>query len=65
MLINNSFLLSKNSTERKKKARISDTIERYRKFAVLYPNSKFLRELMNKEEEMIKELQLITTIQKK
>lgn len=64
ILINNSFLLSKNSTERKKKARISDTIERYRKFAVLYPNSKFLRELMNKEEEMIKELQLITTNQK-
>ena len=55
-------VLNKNSIQKKKKQRIEDTIERYRKFASLYPNSKFLKMLKNIEIEMIKELQLLNTI---
>ena len=62
ILIRNSYFLSKNSIEKKKKQRIEDTIERYRKFANLYPDSKFLINLRTIEKEMIKELQLLNTI---
>ena len=62
ILVQNSYFLSKNSIQKKKKQRIEDTIERYRKFASLYPNSKFLKLLKNIEVEMVKELQLLNTI---
>ena len=42
LLIQNSYLLSKNSVESKKKERIYQTIERYRTFVVSFPNSKYI-----------------------
>lgn len=40
-LIRNSYLLAKNSVDRKKSDRIDDTIERYRTFVALFPESKY------------------------
>jgi len=48
ILIRNSFLLSINSVEEKKKDRIVKTIERYNNFVIEFPTSEFNFELTNK-----------------
>jgi outer membrane protein assembly factor BamD (BamD/ComL family) len=42
LLVQNSYLLSKNSIESKKKQRIDQAIERYRTFVVSFPNSEYI-----------------------
>ncbi|MFM7662168.1 MAG: outer membrane protein assembly factor BamD [Bacteroidota bacterium] len=60
ILIKNSFYLSKNSINSKKKERFEQTIERYRNFASLFSNSSYLLELDFVETESQKELNLLT-----
>jgi outer membrane protein assembly factor BamD len=48
ILIRNSFLLSINSVEEKKKDRIAKTIERYNNFVIEFPNSEFNSQLSEK-----------------
>ncbi len=56
ILVDNSILLAKNSIDSKKKERIENAIERYRNFAVRYPESNDLKSLNfrigNLEEEL-------------
>jgi outer membrane protein assembly factor BamD len=52
ILVKNSYLLAFNSIEEKKTERIDQTIERYSKFALEFPNSPYLPKLY----ERIKEL---------
>ena len=47
ILVKNSYLLSKNSVENKKKQRIAETIERYNTFVAEFPESKFHNVLSN------------------
>lgn len=52
----NSYLLSDNSVEEKKKERIEKTIETYRTFVSLFPDSKYRKELDNLHENLQKQL---------
>jgi outer membrane protein assembly factor BamD len=52
ILVNNSFLLAKNSITSKKTERIEKAIERYRNFVIEYPNSDYSRELNSNYDEM-------------
>lgn len=56
VLVNNSYLLAKNSVDSKKIERIEETIERYRTFVAQFPESDYVRSLNSHNEEMIKEL---------
>jgi outer membrane protein assembly factor BamD len=49
LIIKNSYLLSINSIESKKIERIEKTWERITNFTILYPNSKYLREIKSIE----------------
>ena len=60
ILIKNSFFLAKNSVASKKRERYEQSIERYRNFASLFPNSGYVRELKYIETESDKELNLLT-----
>jgi outer membrane protein assembly factor BamD len=64
ILVLNSILLAELSIESKKKERIEDTIERYRKFASRYPNSLALKAFIPKIESLEKELKNIGVAQK-
>ena len=57
ILIKNSYLLTKNSVESKKKERIEETIERYRTFVVEFPESSYVSSAANYHDEMVKELE--------
>lgn len=59
LLIKNSYLLSKNSVESKKKERIEQTIERYRKFVDDYPESKYMNLVTNYHDLAVKEGELL------
>ena len=52
ILVENSFLLTKNSIESKKKERIDQTIKRYRNFVNEFPESKYKRRLNIISDEM-------------
>jgi outer membrane protein assembly factor BamD len=52
LLVENSFLLTKNSIESKKKERIDQTIKRYRNFVNEFPESKYKRRLNIISDEM-------------
>lgn len=52
LLVKNSYLLSKNSIESKKKERIDQTIERYRTFVASYPESKYVSSLTSYYEDI-------------
>ena len=52
ILVENSFLLTKNSIESKKKERIDQTIKRYRNFVNEFPESKYKRRLNTISDEM-------------
>lgn len=58
--IKNAYLLSKNSIEEKKKERIENTIETYRTFAILFPESKYKKELGDMQEDLQNQLNSIT-----
>jgi|APGre2960657404_1045060.scaffolds.fasta_scaffold00496_3 outer membrane protein assembly factor BamD len=60
MLIKNSFFLAKNSISNKKSERFEQTIERYRNFASLFPDSEFVKSLNYVEMESEKELNVLT-----
>lgn len=60
ILIKNSFLLAKNSISNKKRERFEQTIESYRNFASLFPNSAYVKQLKNIPAECENELLLIT-----
>ena len=53
------FLLAQNSVESKKYDRFEDTIKRSRKFASLFPNSKYLKDIESFREKSEKELETI------
>lgn len=56
LLVLNSYHLAKNSVEKKKKARIEQTIERYSTFVAAFPDSKYVRTLASYDDSMRKEL---------
>lgn len=58
--IRNAYLLSKNSVEEKKKERFEKTIETYRTFAILFPESKYLKELSEMHDDLINQLTTLT-----
>lgn len=55
LLVENSFLLAKNSIDEKKKERIDQTIKRYRNFVSEFPESSYRKRLDNMSEEMEKQ----------
>jgi outer membrane protein assembly factor BamD len=57
ILINNSYLLTKNSIESKKYERTAQTLERYRIFAAEFPDSKYLKSLKSIKDIMSKDLE--------
>lgn len=57
VLVNNSYLLAKNSIDSKKIERIEETIERYRTFVGQFPESNYIKALEGHYEEVIKELE--------
>lgn len=59
ILVDNSVLLAKNSIENKKKERIENAIERYRNFAVRYPESNELKALGPRIGDLEEELKVI------
>lgn len=59
ILVKNSFLITKNSVESKKMKRIEETLERYRKFVLGFPNSKYKKEVDLISDTMEKEFQAI------
>ncbi len=61
LLVKNSYLLSINSVETKKKERIAETIQRYRTFVSEFPQSEHKRELDGFSDSLEKELQKINT----
>ncbi len=61
ILVNNSYLLTKNSIENKKVQRIEETLERYRNFVAEFPDTKYKRDLNSISDTMEKELQKITS----
>ncbi|MDG1333214.1 MAG: outer membrane protein assembly factor BamD [Crocinitomicaceae bacterium] len=56
LLVLNSYYLAKNSIEKKKKARIEQTIERYSTFVAAFPDSKYVRTLASYDDVMRKDL---------
>jgi outer membrane protein assembly factor BamD len=56
ILVNNSYLLAKNSIESKKIERTEQTLERYRIFVAEFPSSKYLRAVTSIKNAMEKEL---------
>ncbi|MCO5260759.1 MAG: outer membrane protein assembly factor BamD [Crocinitomicaceae bacterium] len=56
ILVNNSYLLAKNSVDSKKIERIVQTIERYRTFVADFPSSKYIKSLNSIKDEMEKQL---------
>ena len=56
ILVKNSFLLSKNSIDTKKKERIEQTIERCHNFVAEFPSSGYRDEVVRIQSEMEKEL---------
>lgn len=58
-LVKNSYLLAKNSIQRKKKERIEETIERYNTFVALFPESGKLNQLTGYNNSMKQELEKI------
>lgn len=56
ILVKNSFLLSKNSIDTKKKERIEQTIERCHNFVAEFPSSGYREEVVEIQSEMEKEL---------
>ncbi len=52
MIVKNSYLLSINSIESKKVERLEDTWERITNFAILYPNSNYLKEVKSIESKL-------------
>lgn len=59
LLVKNSYLLSTNSVDAKKKERIEETIQRYRTFVTEFPQSAYKREVDSFSDRLEKELQLI------
>lgn len=57
LLVENSYHLTKNSIEEKKKERIEETIKRYRNFVNEFPNTKYLKRITQiyEETEQMKE----------
>ena len=60
LALRSQFLLAQNSIENKKFARYEDTIKRCRKFAGLYPSSKYLKEIENYRRKSEKEIETLT-----
>jgi outer membrane protein assembly factor BamD len=52
LIVKNSYLLSVNSIESKKLERIEKTLERITNFAILYPNSVYLKEVKSIESKI-------------
>ena len=52
LLVLNSYSLAKNSVEKKKKARIEQTIERYSIFVAAFPESEYMRALATNDDIM-------------
>jgi outer membrane protein assembly factor BamD len=61
ILVNNSFILTKNSVEEKKKQRIEETLERYRNFVTEFPDTKYKREVNSISDMMEKEFQEVNS----
>ena len=56
VLVKNSYLLSKNSIDTKKRERIDQTIERCNNFVAEFPNSNMMNEVLDFKSQMEKEL---------
>lgn len=64
ILVNNSYLLTKNSIDSKKLERTALTLERYRNFVIEFPESRYLRSLGAISDEMEKELERLEELEK-
>jgi outer membrane protein assembly factor BamD len=60
-LVRNSYMLSKNSIESKKRERIEESIERSRNFVAEFPDSRYKREVDNYFDLLNKELETLTS----
>lgn len=65
LLVDNSFLLAKNSIPTKKLERTVQTLERYRNFVSEFPNSKYKRSVVLISDMMEKEKQKLESQEKK
>lgn len=63
ILINNSYLLTKNSIDSKKLERTAQTLERYRTFVTEFPTSKYVRSLKSIKDEMEKQLAILENLE--
>lgn len=59
LLVKNSYFLSKNSIQNKKKERIEKTLERYSTFVAAFPDSKYRKTLASYDDIMRRELKEI------
>ncbi|TNF49551.1 MAG: outer membrane protein assembly factor BamD [Bacteroidetes bacterium] len=60
-LVRNSYMLSKNSIESKKRERIEESIERSRNFVAEFPDSRYKKEVDNYFDLLNKELETLTS----
>lgn len=63
ILVNNSYLLTKNSIDSKKLERTEQTLERYRIFVTEFPNSKYIKALNSINTYMEKELEILEQLE--
>lgn len=63
LLINNSYLLTKNSIDSKKLERTAQTLERYRTFVTEFPASKYIKSLKSIVDEMTKQLGILENLE--
>jgi len=63
MMVNNSYLLTKNSIDIKKLERTEQTLERYRTFVTEFPQSKYVKSLKSLETELMKQLEVLEKLE--
>jgi outer membrane protein assembly factor BamD len=63
ILVQNSYLLSKNSVDAKKLERTAQTLERYRTFVAEFPTSKYVKNLKSVKDEMEKQLVILENLE--
>lgn len=63
ILVQNSYLLTKNSIDSKKLERTAQTLERYRTFVTEFPTSKYVKTLKSVKDEMEKQLVILENLE--
>lgn len=63
IMVNNSYLLTKNSIDAKKLERTEQTLERYRTFVTEFPQSKHVKSLKSIETELMKQMEVLEKLE--